>query len=219
MRAALAYDWPGNVRELRSAIEQALLLSDGAEIDAADLPRPPSGPTSAALAVFPASPGEPLPTFRDAKDRLVRQFEREFLLDALRRNGGNITRAAEAVGMYRQSFQQKMRELDTPTSVLRRGLACAQRTVKRSLLGFVPFLLAVLLGLLVLTTGACLCARQNVVPAVGLRQAASTIGQREAPRYGNYNNAEFESLERYLAVQLNPGHNEEPYIYFTGHRM
>ena len=112
LRAALAYDWPGNVRELRSAIEQALLLSDGAEIDAADLPRPPSGPTSAALAVFPASPGEPLPTFRDAKDRLVRQFEREFLLDALRRNGGNITRAAEAVGMYRQSFQQKMRELD-----------------------------------------------------------------------------------------------------------
>ena len=38
-------------------------------------------------------------------------FEREFLLGALRRNGGNIKKAAEEVGMYRQSFQQKMREL------------------------------------------------------------------------------------------------------------
>jgi DNA-binding NtrC family response regulator len=32
-------------------------------------------------------------------------------VDALRRHGGNITKAAEDVGMYRQNFQQKMREL------------------------------------------------------------------------------------------------------------
>ena len=50
-------------------------------------------------------------SFREAKDRVVNDFERRFLLDALRRNHGNITRAAEEVGMYRQSFQQKMREL------------------------------------------------------------------------------------------------------------
>lgn len=50
-------------------------------------------------------------SFREAKEQLVGDFERRFLLDALRRNGGNITRAAEEVGMYRQSFQQKMREL------------------------------------------------------------------------------------------------------------
>ena len=50
-------------------------------------------------------------TFRDAKDRFVADFEKGFLVQALRRNGGNITKAAEEVGMYRQNFQQKMREL------------------------------------------------------------------------------------------------------------
>ena len=58
------------------------------------------------------APPEPAPTsFRDAKDRAVQGFERDFLLQALRRHGGNITKAAEEVGMYRQNFQQKMREL------------------------------------------------------------------------------------------------------------
>ena len=38
-------------------------------------------------------------------------FERAFLVQALRRDGGNITKAAEEIGMYRQNFQQKMREL------------------------------------------------------------------------------------------------------------
>ena len=50
-------------------------------------------------------------SFREAKDRLVETFEREFLQQALRRHAGNITKAAEEVGMYRQNFQQKMREL------------------------------------------------------------------------------------------------------------
>ena len=54
---------------------------------------------------------EALKSFREAKERAVLDFERRFLIDALRRAGGNITRAAEEVGMYRQSFQQKMREL------------------------------------------------------------------------------------------------------------
>ena len=81
----------------------------GAEITVGDLfgttlssqvNRPPASETAAT----------PL-TFREAKEQMVAGFEREFLLNALRRNGGNITKAAEEVGMYRQSFQQKMREL------------------------------------------------------------------------------------------------------------
>ena len=39
------------------------------------------------------------------------QWERDFILGTLRATGGNISRAAERAGMYRQSFQQKMREL------------------------------------------------------------------------------------------------------------
>ncbi len=110
LREALAHDWPGNVRELKSAVEQALLLSAGQEITTGDLLGAGSGENGAIYASMPAVGDQP-PTFREAKERTVQDFERRFLEDALRRSGGNITRAAEAVGMYRQSFQQKMREL------------------------------------------------------------------------------------------------------------
>jgi len=41
----------------------------------------------------------------------VESFERDFLLGALRRHAGNISKAAEEIGMYRQNLQQKIREL------------------------------------------------------------------------------------------------------------
>jgi len=49
--------------------------------------------------------------FSDAKKRAMNQFERGFLLRALRDKNGNISRAAESIGMVRQSLQQKIREL------------------------------------------------------------------------------------------------------------
>ena len=49
--------------------------------------------------------------FREAKEKFVTEWEREYFVRALRSTSGNISRAAEKVGMYRQSFQQKMREL------------------------------------------------------------------------------------------------------------
>ncbi len=49
--------------------------------------------------------------FREAKEKFLAQWERDFFINALKATGGNISRAAERVGMYRQSFQQKMREL------------------------------------------------------------------------------------------------------------
>jgi DNA-binding NtrC family response regulator len=102
LRACLQHPWKGNVRELRSAVEQALLLAPGPEIAAADLFGGP--PAVAPPAALPAS-------FREAKEQVVEAFERDFLVRALQRHGGNITKAAEDVGMYRQNFQQKMREL------------------------------------------------------------------------------------------------------------
>ncbi len=106
LRVCMERHWKGNVRELRSAMEQALLLAPGNEITPADLP---GGTPSAVTAASPvATTGLP---FREAKERHVEAFERDFLVNALRRHNGNITKAAEEVGMYRQSFQQKMREL------------------------------------------------------------------------------------------------------------
>jgi len=114
VRACVAHPWKGNVRELRSAVEQALLLASGSEITEQDLFGDAEGEGSVSAPVDRGAmgPGGPTPiAFRDAKDRFVADFEKSFLVQALRRNGGNITKAAEEVGMYRQNFQQKMREL------------------------------------------------------------------------------------------------------------
>jgi DNA-binding NtrC family response regulator len=111
LHACVGRLWKGNVRELRSAVEQAVLLAPGAEIAAADLfgAALPASPAPGEAAAGERS-AEPL-SFREAKERMVNAFERDFLLQALRRHGGNITKAAEEAGMYRQNFQQKMREL------------------------------------------------------------------------------------------------------------
>ncbi|MBI3785707.1 MAG: sigma-54-dependent Fis family transcriptional regulator [Deltaproteobacteria bacterium] len=111
LQACVAHSWPGNVRELRSAVEQALLLSPGNEIGPADLFQGELKQLSLQVDA-PAATIDGMPSsFREAKDHIVQAFERDFLTQALRRNGGNITKAAEEIGMYRQNFQQKMREL------------------------------------------------------------------------------------------------------------
>jgi DNA-binding NtrC family response regulator len=114
LRACLVHEWKGNVRELRSAVEQALLLAPGPQIEVADLfaGSPPAAGSPETDGVAPA-PGGPSAgqSFRAAKEQAVAAFERDFLVQALRRHDGNITKAAEEVGMYRQNLQQKMREL------------------------------------------------------------------------------------------------------------
>ncbi len=116
LHACLSHAWKGNARELRSAVEQGLLLAAGAEITARDLFGTAPGEPAAAASQDAGPPRalEAAPTpqsFREAKERMVQAFERDFLLQALRRHGGNITKAAEEIGLYRQSLQQKMREL------------------------------------------------------------------------------------------------------------
>ena len=105
-RVLLEHEWKGNIRELEHAIEQAVVLSSGSEIQLADF---------AALA--PASAlSEPPPaagvaaTFKEAKQELIERFERQFIVDALARHGGNVSRAAEEMGMYRQHLQLKLAE-------------------------------------------------------------------------------------------------------------
>jgi two-component system, NtrC family, response regulator AtoC len=112
LRACVAREWKGNVRELKSAVEQALLLAPGPEITAADLGYDDDAAREAAAAFVEAALPDPTGTsFRLAKERAVAAFEREFLTEALRRHDGNITKAAEEIGMYRQNLQQKLREL------------------------------------------------------------------------------------------------------------
>jgi DNA-binding NtrC family response regulator len=106
LAALVSHTWPGNVRELQNAIERAAVLASGPVIEAADLL------LSAGREGLPPAPPEAAGQgFSEAKRRAVEHFERAFLLAALRRSGGNVSRAAESIGMVRQSLQQKIREL------------------------------------------------------------------------------------------------------------
>jgi two-component system, NtrC family, nitrogen regulation response regulator NtrX len=97
------HGWPGNVRELRNAVERAAVLASGEILGEDDLVLAGAAPGAAAT--------DPDTSFGEAKRRAVASFERAFLLRALRAHGGNVSRTAEAIGMVRQSLQQKIREL------------------------------------------------------------------------------------------------------------
>ncbi len=108
--AALArlvrHRWPGNVRELAQRDRAGGRAGARLRDREADLQLGGAGE---------AATGAPADlaglSFGDAKKRAVDRFERGYLLEALRKSGGNISRAAEAIGMVRQSLQQKIREL------------------------------------------------------------------------------------------------------------
>jgi DNA-binding NtrC family response regulator len=107
MARLMRHDWPGNVRELQNALEQAVVLTAGPEIGESDLNLTEKPGVAGDDGADVAGLG-----FGDAKKRTVERFERSYLLTALRRNRGNISRTAESIGMVRQSLQQKIRELD-----------------------------------------------------------------------------------------------------------
>jgi two-component system nitrogen regulation response regulator NtrX len=107
--ALMRYDWPGNLRELKNALERGLILTRGEELAPEDLPaeilsgqpatgRPRDVGSDAALTE---------PDFRDAK----RKFEIAYLTRKLEENRWNVSRTAAAVGLHRQSLQEKLREL------------------------------------------------------------------------------------------------------------
>ncbi len=103
--AALSrHAWPGNVRELRNVVEQAAVMATGA-IGPDDLNlRDRHAPTRAAPV-----PGE---SFIESRTRAMETWERGYLREALRQHDGNISKTADAVGMVRQSLQQKLSKLN-----------------------------------------------------------------------------------------------------------
>jgi DNA-binding NtrC family response regulator len=106
LRRLMRHRLPGNVRELKSILEQACVLAAGDEISEADLGLAEARSSELAAPAFVSG----LP-FAEAKQRAVESFERSYLSEALSRHDGNVSRTAEALGMLRQSLQQKLKEL------------------------------------------------------------------------------------------------------------
>ncbi|WLD12025.1 sigma-54-dependent transcriptional regulator [Planctellipticum variicoloris] len=105
--ALLTHDWPGNVRELEHALRAAVSMLTGEVLHARDLglalPRAPVGDDL--FAPYLALP------FAEAKTQLVEAFERAMVTRALEASQGNLSAAARALGMHRQSLQQKLDQL------------------------------------------------------------------------------------------------------------
>jgi DNA-binding NtrC family response regulator len=91
MKVLLAHEWPGNVRELDHAVERAVLMSSGATIRAADL-----GLTS---------PSDKTPRIEDMS---LEEVESLLIRKALARFGGNVSRAAEALGLSRSALYRRI---------------------------------------------------------------------------------------------------------------
>ncbi len=114
LRQLLEYPWPGNVRELRNAIERSLILAEGDELSARDLPEEINAAADSVGQTRARSESEGdqlgVPFTADFRnDR--REFERRYITRCLEETGGNVTRAAAILGMHRQSLQHKLREL------------------------------------------------------------------------------------------------------------
>lgn len=114
LRVLVDHPWMGNVRELEHAIEHAVALASGTEIVVGDLPTSIiqcSGRRSGSAPGLNGN-GFDITDFKGAKQRAVDHFERSFICSALKRHGGNVTHAAEEMGMYRQHLQMKLSKLD-----------------------------------------------------------------------------------------------------------
>ena len=105
LRAMLEnHDWPGNVRELRNFAERYLALP-GARLE--DLL--PGASTEDHRALEIPRPGAPQPMpFHEAKRRRLEAFEMAYLEELFRAHGGNISAAARAAGLSRQSCYRLM---------------------------------------------------------------------------------------------------------------
>jgi transcriptional regulator with GAF, ATPase, and Fis domain len=99
------YAWPGNVRELSNAIERAIVLGDG------DLIRPEDLPETILEAA--AGPGGKLPATPVARyHETINETKKRLILGAIEQAGGNITKAAELLGLNANYLHRLISNLD-----------------------------------------------------------------------------------------------------------
>ena len=108
MQFLLDYSWPGNVRELENMIEKGVILADGDTLRLKDLSyqigweRLSLDHLDEALFLRP---------YNEAREITLHNFSSEYIKRALMRHKGNVTRAAQASGIKRQSFHHIMKRL------------------------------------------------------------------------------------------------------------
>ncbi len=94
------YAWLGNVRELKNTIERVVIMVEKQKIEADDLPK------FNIIAESPASSFR-FPSFKDATDA----YQREFILYKLAEFDGNVSKAADSMGVDRSHLYRRMKNL------------------------------------------------------------------------------------------------------------
>ncbi len=102
-----SFSWPGNIRQLENVLERMVLMSESDTLRISDLP-----PEIAAEVgpVAEATPGDSV-SFKELVKKQTQSVERDLIEKALEEKGGNVTRAAEKLGLSRKGLQLKMKEL------------------------------------------------------------------------------------------------------------
>ncbi|HEY0263240.1 MAG TPA: sigma-54 dependent transcriptional regulator [Granulicella sp.] len=103
LAALKQYHWPGNVRELRNLVERVLILNPKVQrIERRHLPMLVSRDTNK-----PAGRGDEFATLLEAREA----YERDYILKKLNECNGNVSRAAEGLGLERSHLYRKMKAL------------------------------------------------------------------------------------------------------------
>jgi transcriptional regulator with PAS, ATPase and Fis domain len=117
--------WPGNVRELENAIERAVLVAKGQEIQPADLPEPVRDEASVN------------PEFAIPPHHTLAEIEKMAILQTLQRTNWNKQEAAHILGLYRPTLYSKMRRhnIDDPARAARLAREAGQESELREVEG------------------------------------------------------------------------------------
>lgn len=99
------HTWTGNVRELKNFIERVYILTPSEHIDVHDIRFAGlSSTNSITIEGQPFEPGE-FATFREARAA----FEKSYIIEKIKDNGGNISKTAEAIGLERSYLHRKIK--------------------------------------------------------------------------------------------------------------
>ena len=101
------YAWPGNVRELSNIIERAVLLKAGATIEPDDLALRPASTSEA-----PSQDSDSIITIDLSKGIVLEDLERTIIEAVLGRTGWNRTRAANLLGLSRETLRYRIEKYD-----------------------------------------------------------------------------------------------------------
>jgi len=122
MSALVNYRWPGNVRELENAMHQAAILAGDNVIRQAHLLNIIDLSQSQGELAVPRTGDELKHAKKAAREKSVEEIEKRFVIEALRRNGWNVTKSAAETGMQRPNFQALMKKYEIRVRDIERGV-------------------------------------------------------------------------------------------------